>query len=300
MAMAQRKHKHKRVAWIDMEHVWDPAWAQALGVDLSRVGLFVPDTAEDVADSMKMIVDSGLYSMVTLDSIGGMFAKVEAEKDSGDAVMGKQAQIVTRMVKINAVAAAKNGTVVAMINQVRANLSYGADTTTGGGFALKHATTIKLKMKRTATPPLTVKILGEEIPVAQEIAILVERNKVAPRGRVATVMLKNVATDKYGPVGFDQVDEATNLGIKLGIIGQTGGWYTLPDGQRLNGRERVVEHLRANPQQVDDIRTKVISIRAQEVHVESEQTDEESEAAALKDLQDNVKMPNFRHAENEG
>jgi recombination protein RecA len=179
--------------------------------------------------------------------------------------MGLQAKIVTRMVKIAAPAADEAQCVILLINQVRANLGYGPETTTGGGFALKHVTTLKLYMKRTGTAPYEVNVAGEKHRVGQEIAIRVERNKVAPLGRVAVVSFFNQQSAKYGPVGIDSADEAATLGIRLEIIIQAGAWYTFPDGHRANGREKVTEYLRQCPEMVKEIREKAIATRAHEV-----------------------------------
>ena len=158
LAEAQKKHQDKMVAFIDMEQKFDSAWAVTHWIDLERIYVYTPESAEDVADALKEFCSSGLFSMVVLDSIGAMIPEVEKTKDAGDAVMGKQAIIVTRMVKIAAVEAARTGTAVLLVNQVRANLGFGADMTTGGGFALKHVTTMKFKLRRTATPPFKVKL----------------------------------------------------------------------------------------------------------------------------------------------
>ncbi len=236
LAEAQKKHQDKMVAFIDMEQKFDSAWAVTHGMDLERTYVYTPASAEDVADALKEFCSSGLFSMVVLDSIGAMIPEVEKTKDAGDAVMGKQANIVTRMVKIAAVEAARTETAVLLINQVRANLGYGADMTTGGGFALKHVTTMKFKLRKTATPPFKVKLGKEDRVVGHELAIDIQRNGVAPSNRTAIVSLIHVASDKFGPIGIDRVDEVTTLGIDTGVINQGGAWYTMPGGDRHRGR----------------------------------------------------------------
>lgn len=261
VAEAQKAHPTLRTAWIDMERVFDKPWARAHGINLDNNYLFRPDSAEDVADAMKDMVRSGLFSMVVLDSIGAMIPEAEKEKDADQAVMAAQAKIVTRMVKIAAVEADKTQTVVLLLNQVRANLAYGADTTTGGGFALKHCTTHKLKLSRTGTMPFKV---GEDT-VGHEIKIMFERNKVAPPHKVATMVLYNQASEKYGPVGIDLVDEAATVGMRRGVIAQSGAWYTLPTGERVQGRESVVKALRDDPAVVSMVRERVLALNAGEI-----------------------------------
>lgn len=288
LAEAQAKHTDRMVAFIDMEQKFDRAWAIAHDIDLDRLYLYSPESAEDVADALKEFCSSGLFSMVVLDSIGAMLPEAEKEKDAEQVVVGKQANIVTRMVKIAAVEAAKTGTAVLLLNQVRANLGYGADTTTGGGFALKHVTTMKFKMRRTGTAPFKAKVGNEDRIVGHEIAIEIQRNGVAPAYRTAIVSLFHVPTEKFGPLGIDRADEAATLGVDIGIIERAGAWYTLPGGQRVNGREKVVEALRADPKMLDNIRTLVLASVASEV----------TEEVAPEEIEDEA--PKFRKGRQDG
>lgn len=124
-AQAQKAVPDRRVGYIDMEHRLDGKWAASLGVDISRMIQVRPNNAEEVADQLKDMLRSGLFSMVVVDSVGAMIPEKEMDKDAGESAMGKKAQVVTRMVQIAAVDADKSGTVVIFINQVRANFSYG-------------------------------------------------------------------------------------------------------------------------------------------------------------------------------
>lgn len=267
---AQRSYPLLRVLWIDMEQKWDWPWARKNGVITTgdRFKLYVPESAEDVSDAIKEAIRSGLFSLIVLDSIGAMIPEVEKEKDADEAVMAKQAQIITRMVKVAAVEARKSETCVVFINQVRANLSgFGKATTTGGGFALKFCSTQKIEMKSTGTTPLKVKEDANDVQVGREVACFIERNKVAQAKRTAFITLIATETEKFGAVGIDRAAEAANMGIKTGVIAQSGGWYTMPTGQRINGKEQIVELLRSDPEELDDIRRRVLATVTDEVVV---------------------------------
>ncbi len=257
-AEAQKKHPDKLVAWIDMENAFDDKWASDHGIDITRLKKYTPRSAEDVADAMKEFVASGFFSIVVLDSVGAMIPEKEKEKSAEEVVMAAVAKIVTRMVKIAAVEAPLTSTAVLIINQVRANLSYGADTTTGGGFALKHVTTMKFNMKRTGTPAFKDKIGGEEMVVGHEVKVKTDRNRVSPGERTIAVTIFNQAS-KWGPLGIDVADEAVTVGLATGIIEQSGASYTLPSGERFVGRAKVLESLREDPATVELIREKVLA-----------------------------------------
>lgn len=261
---AQRTDPDKMVGFIDMEQALDLEWAKKLGVDLSRLYHVQPETAEDVADILKAMTDSGMMNYIVLDSIGGMITKEETEKDAEQVSVGTSAKVITRMMKIAAVQARKHEVVINIINQVRANLAYGGDTTTGGGFALKHATSHKLKFRKAGIP-LTIGSGEKANQVGQKIAVKVEKNKVAPPGRVCEITLLNQDTAKYGKLGVDQVTEAVSLGIKTGVIVQSGAKYTLPGGQEIRGRETVEATLVDSAELVQTIREQILASIASEV-----------------------------------
>lgn len=271
VAEAQKAEPDKLQGWIDMEQTFDPAWAKLHSVDTSKVYVAQPNSAEDVADIAKSMLESGLLNMLVVDSVGGMVSKAEFEKDAEDAVVASVAKIVTRMVKISAVYARAHDVVLLIINQVRANISgngRGPAMTRGGGFALGHVTTHRLKAKRTGTQPYTIgtAATGTMVKVGQEIAFEVEKNKVAPPGRTATVTMWNQDTEKYGQVGIDKPSEAFSLANRLKLYDtRAGSHYTFSDGVKLNGKDAVIAHFRANPKLVEEIRTKALASIADEV-----------------------------------
>jgi recombination protein RecA len=257
-AEAQKKHPNKLVAWIDMENAFDAKWAADHGIDITNMKVYTPHSAEDVADAMKDIIRSGLFSVVVLDSVGGMISEKAKQKDADEAVVADVAKIVTRMVQIAATEAPLTSTAVVIINQVRANISlYGADTTTSGGFALKHVTTLKLNLKR-GKEKFTDKFGGEEIQVGHEVRVYTERNRVSPAYRTIGVILFNQAS-KWGPLGIDLADEAFIVGRAVGVITQEKTSYVLPDGSRHIGRPKAIEALRGDPGAVSLVRERVLA-----------------------------------------
>lgn len=266
VAEAQKKHPDKWAGWIDVEHVWDDRWGRAHGINLSRVKPYQPNNAEDVGDAMKDMLMSGLFSIVVVDSIGALIPQKQKDKAADEATVGDTAKIVTRMVNIAISEAHNNDVTVFVINQQRANIAkFGADTTTAGGWALKYSSTMKLKMQRTGQKdPLYDIIKGEKVAVGHFVSVRVERNKVAAGYRTANMVLYH-APSKYGPVGIDKADEAVTVGLRNGVIGQAGAWYTLPNGERYNGREALVEGVREDPDSIVEIRRLVLEANEQNI-----------------------------------
>jgi hypothetical protein len=175
--------------------------------------------------------------------------------------MGKNAQVVTRMCHITSVVARQNKVTVLIVSQVRADFkSMTGMETYAAPKALRHATSMVLAFRQNGTM-LKYKVDDEDIPVGRPVAVRIERSKVAAGGRKAEITILNVPTAKYGPIGFDQVDEAWTVGKKpsVGAIVQGGGgYYTLPNGERLRGEDAAKEYLRKHPEVMEMVRTKAI------------------------------------------
>lgn len=265
----QRAYPHKKVAWVDMEQTFDDDWAESLGLDLGQMWFYTPKTAEDVSDAVKRFVSSGMCSFVPLDSVGGMISRMELEKEADESTVGRVPNIVTRMVKAASPMAFANGTTLGVINQVRANIGgFGPDEDTGGGWALKHVTSIKMQVRKMGGDGTThkVRLNGELVPVGHQIAVRVQKNKMGPHGRVANIWLHNVATPQYGPIGIDLTQEVFDFAKRLRLMGSGAGGNYEVEGEKIKGGEsKVMTYLRQHPEVVEVLRTKVLETVSHEV-----------------------------------
>lgn len=260
-AQQQKRFPDKMVGWVDVERSFDEQWAIAHGVDVNRLWLASPGTAEETADQVKSFLDSGFCSFVTVDSIGALISQKEIEKDAAEAVVAAVAKIVTRMIKMAAPAAASNEATFHVINQVRANIGgYGPDTAPGGGFALQHGTTAQLHFKSTSESPLAIGSGKERRIVGKTINVLIPKNKVAPPNGSAFLTLVNQPTVEFGPVGLNLGAEAFQLADQFGLwADRSGSYYTLSDGSRHHGQDETKAHLREHPKLIDEIRDRALA-----------------------------------------
>lgn len=281
MAQAQRLFPDRAVAYIDMEQTFDYDWAEALGLDTSdeRFLHVFPDDAEDVSDLLRQMAETALFPMIVVDSIGGMESKEAFEKDAGDRVMGRNAQVITRMVKNCAVLCRKHNVTVLLVNQLRANLGNPqASDQSAGPKALRYATSTKVTMSRTGDEPIKHLLPGDTDPVeiGRKIRARVVRSKVAIQGKAAEFYLFNADTPQYGPVGIDQADEAVTIGVYTEVIDQRGAWYYFTDASghevKFQGRSALLTHLRSCPDDLEHIRSAAVATTAHEVREEVETT----------------------------
>lgn len=292
MANAQRQFPDRAAAIIDMEQAFDFDWARRLGVDVDDENKFFhlyPDHAEDVSDQISMLLRSGEVSVVGIDSIGGMESRAAFEKKAEESAMGKNAQVISRMVKRVAGLCREHNAAVVFINQYRADIGgrMPGGQKAAGPSALKYNTTSQLKMSRTSETTRKVSITDavssapSELEVGRQLRVRVTRNKLAAQGRVADFWFYNVATDKHGPIGIDQLDEAAVLGMATGAIKRlTPVSYEFPGGAQVKGgRPSVLAYLAEHRELIGVIRELALQHISSEVKSEHTVSYDDEEAA---------------------
>lgn len=268
----QREFPDKMAAWLDIERTFDPVWAETHGVNLDRLMVFYPETTEEASDMASQAAESGLFSVVVLDSVGGMITKEEMDpdRDAEKASVGTSAKVITRMVKKAAVLCDRTQTTMIIVNQVRAIISTSGGNTTSGGWALKHVTTHKIRLRRTNSDPYEIGTGENKEQVGFEVAAIVEKNKVAPPKRIGTFAVFHQETPQFGPIGIDRAREAYTVGKQLGIIqNPTQGYYLLPgDEKPTHGEPKTIARLREDPEMLDKVRREMLVRIADEVATE--------------------------------
>ncbi len=244
-AVASAQKEGGDAAYIDVEHALEPAYAQALGVDINSLLISQPDTGEQALDIAESLVRSGAVDVVVIDSVAALIPRVELEGEVGDTVVGALARLMSQAMRRLAGAISKNNCTVIFINQLRQKIGvmYGNPETTPGGLALKYYSSVRIDVRRIET----LKVNGEM--VGNRTRAKVVKNKVAPPFREAEFDIM------YGE-GISKIGEIIDLAVKLEIIDKAGAWFTV-DGQRVQGRDAVKEYLKTNPEVADKIEQQV-------------------------------------------
>lgn len=273
MVAAQKQFPDRIPGYIDMEQTFDFGWAESHGLKTDEENFLhvYPDNSEDVADQIKKMLLTGLFSIIIVDSIGGMESQKAFDKDAEQSNMGKNAQIITRMSKQVAVEARKNRTAIVFVSQVRADFaSHAGFDTFAGPKSIRHSNSMVIKFSRTATPMLKVKVGGDDVTVGKEFKAKVERSKVGTEGRTGTFMVITQQTEKYGPIRIDSTDEMVSVVDLLGLIPKNGSRYLMDDDTKINGRDALKEHFRKTPADVVKYRQLAIDAMSAEVVAEEE------------------------------
>ena len=223
------------VAFIDVEHALEPAYARALGVNIDDLLISQPDTGEQALDITEALVRSGAVDVVIVDSVAALVPRSELEGEMGESSVGVVARLMSQALRKLAGTISKTNCIVVFINQLREKIGvmYGNPETTPGGRALKYFSSVRIDVRRIET----LKVGGEMVGNRTRAKIV--KNKVAPP-------FKEAEFDIIYGEGISKVGEIIDLGAKLELIEKSGAWFTV-NGERIQGRDAVKEYLNTHP-----------------------------------------------------
>ncbi len=246
-------------AFIDAEHALDPVYAKALGVDVEELLISQPDFGEQALEIADMLVRSGAIDVIVVDSVAALVPKAEIDGEMSDQQMGLQARLMSKALRKLTASINKSKTTMIFINQVRDKIggfSFGPQTTTTGGKALKFYSSVRMEVKRIGSVKQ-----GEEI-IGNETVVKVTKNKVAPPFREAKFQIM------YGK-GISRVGEILDMALDNDIVSKSGAWFSFGDIRLGQGKENVKARLEEEKDLLGSIEEKVMQLSQKDAVVKS-------------------------------
>ncbi|MDF1564021.1 MAG: recombinase RecA [Deltaproteobacteria bacterium] len=244
--IAEAQKRGGIAAFVDAEHALDVAYARKLGVRTDDLLISQPDTGEQALEIADMLVRSGAIDVLVVDSVAALTPRAELEGEMGDSHVGLQARLMSQALRKLTGSISKSRTVVIFINQIRMKIGvmFGSPETTSGGNALKFYASQRLDIRRIGAIKQ-----GEEV-IGNRTRVKVVKNKVAPPFR-------QVEFDIIYGEGISTEGDTLDLAVSKDIVEKSGAWYSY-EGERLGqGRERVRDFLKENPEILASIDAKV-------------------------------------------
>ena len=244
--IAEGQKNGGNVAFIDVEHALDPVYAEALGVNINELLVSQPDTGEDALEIAEGLIRSGAIDVIVIDSVAALVPKAEIEGEMGDSHVGLHARLMSQALRKLAGAINKSNCVAIFINQLREKVGvvYGNPEVTTGGRALKFYSSVRIEIRKGEA----IKVNGEI--VGNHTKAKVVKNKLAPPFKTAEFDIM------YGE-GISREGELLDLAVEAEVVQKAGAWFSYK-GQRLGqGRDKVKELFRNDPELVKQIETEL-------------------------------------------
>lgn len=250
VAEHQKKYPNEHTLWVDLEKVFDPAYFQALGIDVdpSRFTLIRPSAGEDVWQTVIEFAKMFQSGIVVIDSVALLLPKKEEEGLVGDAQMASAARMNSQGLRKLFPHMKLGGTTIFALNQIRTNIGgYGDPNVTTGGKGWEFYARTRI---RTSTSK------GE----AGEYAIHKFKQVKSNYGKRDVV---TETTITYGE-GFDITKEILMASIQKDIVQKSGSWFAYGDTKLGQGMDNVVILLEDNPELFQEISEKVKNVNITE------------------------------------
>lgn len=247
--VAQAQKKGGKTAFIDAEHAMDPEYAEKLGVKVKELLISQPDNGEEALNILESLVRSGIIDVVVVDSVAALTPKAEIEGEMGAQYIGLQARMMSQALRKLTALAAKSGTMIIFINQLREKIGvmWGSPETTPGGRALKFYSSVRIDIRRVGQLKKGENIIGNRVKAK------VVKNKVA-------APFKSAEFDILFGEGISYEGDVTTAALQCGVISKSGASYSF-EGEKLGvGIENVKAKLKEDKKLLKAIEKKVYDV----------------------------------------
>src|SRR3989339_388088 len=248
--IAEAQKKGGTCAFIDAEHAMDPDYAKRIGVDVDNLLISQPDSGEQALQIVETLVKSGNIDVIVVDSVAALTPQREIEGEIGDQHMGLQARLMSQACRKLSGIMAKSNTMVIFLNQTRMKIGmvFGNPETTPGGLALKFYASVRINLTRTAQIKSGDEIIGNRVKAK------IVKNKVA-------APFKTAEFDIYYNEGISKAGDALRTGLALGLIKQSGSYFTL-EGEKIGqGTEAAKLYLKEHKEAMEKIKQEAMKIK---------------------------------------
>ncbi len=243
--IAQAQANDGMAAYIDVEHVLDPQYAAACGIDVQELLISQPDTGEQALEICEALIRSNALDAVVIDSVAALVPRAEIEGDMGDSLPGLQARLMSQALRKLTSAVARSNTSLIFINQLREKIGvvFGNPEVTPGGRALKFYSSVRIDIRRIESLKQGTVFIGNRVRCK------VVKNKVAPPFRQAEFDILFTSDQ----LGINREGDILDLAVEYDVVKKAGAFYSYGDLRLGQGRMPSAQHLRENPALMSEI-----------------------------------------------
>lgn len=218
-AIATTLSAEKRACYLDLERAYDPEWWTEVGVDISKLEVASPSSAEEAIDMVVALVEDEV-ELIVVDSLAAMVPADEGEAEADQGFVGLQARLNGRFYRV---VTSKNNlllgrqTHILVINQIRESIGvvYGNPQIVPGGKAKNFFSSTMIQCKRDGWIEEDKLRKGWYL----KYEVLKQRGRANPGDSVTIPVLFS------GHI--DTVRQAIEMGLAWGTIKQDKAHYTI-------------------------------------------------------------------------
>lgn len=245
----------KRVALIDTEGTFDPAWAARWGVDLEGLLHVVPETLAQGVDIADALLRDPEISLVVIDSMSAVGAAAEVDNSMEDEQMALNARFWNKAVrKFQAALNANPSKHVSliMVNTLTNKVGFvlGNPETPKNGTGIKYAKSLSIQFRGGKIHETD----GEQEGRMFHLKNL--KSKVGQPFREFSFFYSLSDTGSMKANTIDITGAIVELAVYFKLVERSGAWYSYGDFKQ-SGLEKFKAALQANPSVIEELKKKV-------------------------------------------
>jgi recombination protein RecA len=269
------RRRYGIVAFIDVEHAFDPEYAKSFGLDMTKVVFSQPDSGEQALDIVQDLLDSEQIDCILIDSVAAITPQAEIDGEMGDMQVGLPARLMGKACRKITMRMKPDSATIIFSNQIRSRIGgyspIGEATDTPGGKALKFFSSIRVQTKKGDWIGETTDSGGLQ---GIHCILRTQKNKLASPFRTADMSII------FGK-GYQLEGEYVAAFVKYGFIQKgAAGWFTITnlDGsaRKVQGASNVMGYLKEQGELFDDLKKRLQSVMVSRKTVITEKEDDEN------------------------
>lgn len=232
--------------FIDAEGTLHPEWVEGQGVLIDELKVVQTEFAEQAIDVVEALTRTGFVDLLAVDSVPALTPSAEVEKSSEDNLMGTQARLMNRFMRvlqsgINSLGMdIENKPTILLINQLRQKIGvmFGNPETSPGGKGIDFTASFIVRMGATQRIKInkeTGKVVEKDgIPVGVHASFTIPKNKTYPpfqEGKfdIDTADFPQFGYEKGKVNNDEQIIAAAGQYEVIGL--KSGGHYSYTTGE---------------------------------------------------------------------
>ncbi len=261
IAEEQKKSPDAKCAFLDAENTIDVAYAEAIGVDLSRLYILdvkallkrkKPDELQKVSGEEWLqlacdLIETKEFGIVGLDSIAELCPMAELVAGLTSVGIAPMGRMLSKALRTITATLAPTNTGLVLLNQYRVSPgAYGNPYIDAAGEALKYYISLKIEISKKLDK-------DADGVYGLDIVAKITKSKVGIPHKEATYYIE------FGK-GIVRMYEILDLAEEHKVIKKTGSWYLSEDGESklANGREAMLLFLADNSEYYTDLECRVL------------------------------------------
>jgi recombination protein RecA len=268
LMIAETQRQGGKCALIDIEHNFDPRYAQVLGVKVDELLVAQSKSIEEASDTLEPLIMSRELALIGFDSIASAPSDKELDASSEQKSMGGNAKANDLMAKkvlarLNDVSNPVDTSIV-WLNQIRDNIGgYGNPLYTPGGHQIHHASDIIVWLSPENEP-----VGGKENPVGINVRWKNTKNRTYQPFKTGHYHLL------FGR-GVDNTFSIVEKAIEWGIVKKSGPWMSFED-VKVSGLDNFMSTIADTPH-LQTIQNKVFELKDNPPKAEKDEEKEDLE-----------------------